>query len=109
MIDFKKIPDDIESMKESTILLKKLKIKFSIFFIIIFLLISFFWYFISAFCAVYKNTQIILIENTLSSFGLSLLYPFGINLIPGVIRIPALKNYSGCSKCSYFCYSSNSL
>ena len=43
-----------------------------------------------------------LIENTLSSFALSLLYPFGINLIPGIFRIPSLKNYSGCSKCMYF-------
>ena len=99
----KKIPNENNSLKESTVLLKKLKIKFSIFFLIIFLLVSFFWYFISAFCAVYKNTQMILIENTLSSFGLSLLYPFGINLIPGILRIPSLKNYSGCSSYTYFC------
>ena len=103
MVKIKKIPNENNSLKESTVLLKKLKIKFSIFFLIIFLLVSFFWYFISAFCAVYKNTQMILIENTLSSFGLSLLYPFGINLIPGILRIPSLKNYSGCSSYTYFC------
>ena len=103
MVKIKKIPDEINSMKESMILLKKLKIKFIVFFLIIFLLVSFFWYFIAAFCAVYKNTQIILIENTLSSYGLSLLYPIGLNLIPGIFRIPSLKNYSGCSKCIYFC------
>ena len=103
MIKIKQIPDEINSMKESMILLKKLKIKFIIFFIIIFLLVSFFWYFIAAFCAVYKNTQIILIENTLSSYGLSLLYPIELNLIPGIFRIPSLKNYSRCSKCIYFC------
>ena len=102
MVKIKQIPDKNEELKQSIILRKKLKIKFSIFFIFIFILDSFFWYFISAFCAVYKNTQIILIENTLSSFALSLLYPFGINLIPGIFRIPSLKNYSGCSKCMYF-------
>ena len=102
MIKIKQIPNAIEELKQSTLLMKKLKIKFGIFFIIIFIFISFFWYFIAAFCAVYKNTQKILIENTLSSFALSLLYPFGINLIPGIFRIPSLINYSGCSKCCYF-------
>ena len=102
MVRIKQIPDEKKRLKQSIYLRKKLKIKFSIFFIFIFILVSFFWYFISAFCAVYKNTQKILIENTLSSFALSLLYPFGINLIPGIFRIPSLKNYSGCSKCMYF-------
>ena len=52
----------------------------------------FFWYFISCFCAVYTNTQIILIEDTLITFGLSMVYPFGLNLLPGIFRIPALKD-----------------
>ena len=51
----------------------------------------FFWYFISCFCAVYNNTQGILITDTLISFGLSMLYPFGLNLLPGLFRIPALR------------------
>ena len=66
-------------------------IKFIIFFILSNILLLFFWYFISCFCAVYTNTQIILIEDTLISFGLSMLYPFGLNLLPGMLRIPALK------------------
>jgi hypothetical protein len=103
MVRIKQIPDETECMKASTLLLKKLKIKFGIFFIIIFILDSFFWYFISAFCSVYKNTQIILIENTLSSYGLSLLYPLGLNLIPGLLRIPSLKKFSKSSKYMFFC------
>ncbi len=51
----------------------------------------FFWYFISCFCAVYKNTQIILIKDTIISFILSMIYPFVLNLLPGILRIPALK------------------
>ena len=51
----------------------------------------FFWYYISCFCSVYKNTQLILIKDTLISFGLSMLYPFGLNLLPGMFRIPALR------------------
>ena len=45
------------------------------------------------FCVIYRNTQLHLIKDTLISFGLSLLYPFGIYLIPGLFRIPALKNH----------------
>ncbi len=56
---------------------------------------AFFWYYISCFCAVYKNTQIILIDDTLLSFALSMLYPFGLNLIPGMFRIPALRSDKG--------------
>ena len=102
MVKIKQIPNEFETLRQSTLLIKKLKIKFAIFFCLNFILVSFFWYFISAFCAVYKNTQKILIENTLFSFFLSLLYPFGLNLIPGILRIPSLKNNSGCSRCIYF-------
>ena len=68
-----------------------LKIKFALFFIISFLLLLFFMYYIICFCGVYINTQIHLIKDTIISFGLSLIYPFGIYLIPGIFRIPALK------------------
>ena len=74
---------------------KKLKkcllIKFIIFFIFSFILLFFFWYFISCFCAVYTNTQMILIRDTLISFGISMLYPIGLNLLPGMLRIPSLR------------------
>ena len=78
-----------------------LTIKFSIFFILCYLFFLFFWYFISCFCGVYKNTQTILFIDTLISFGLSMLYPFGINLIPGFFRIPALRAKKKDKKCIY--------
>jgi hypothetical protein len=61
----------------------------------------FFWYFISCFCAVYKNTQLILIKDTLLSFALSMLYPFGLNLLPGIFRIPALRAERKDKNCLY--------
>ena len=61
----------------------------------------FFWYFISCFCAVYKNTQIILIKDTLVSFALSMVYPFGLNLLPGMFRLPALRSKNKNKKCLY--------
>ena len=67
-------------------------IKFIIFYIISDLLLLFFWYFIACFCGVYTNTQVILIKDTLISFSISMLYPFGLNLLPGLFRIPALRD-----------------
>ncbi len=76
-------------------------IKFTIYCILSFLLMIFFWYFISCFCAVYKNTQMILIKDTLLSFALSMVYPFGLNLLPGMFRIPALRAHKKDKKCLY--------
>ena len=50
-----------------------------------------FWYYISCFCVIYKNTQIYVIKDTSITFILSLLYPFGLCLIPGIFRIPSLR------------------
>ena len=80
---------------------KCLKIKFLIFFIFSFLLMVFFWYYISCFCAVYNNTQIILIKDTFISYGISMIYPFFINLIPGFFRIVSLKAKNKEKKCLY--------
>ena len=43
----------------------------------------------------------ILINDTLISFGLSMLYPFGLNLLPGFFRIPALRSKKKDKKCLY--------
>ena len=80
------------NVKKRTInMIKYLKIKLAFFFVFSFLFMLFFWYFISCFCTVYKNTQKILIIDTLISFTLSLIYPFVINLFPGFMRISALR------------------
>ena len=76
-----------------------IKIKFIIFFIISFLFLSFFWYYIGCFGAVYLNTQIYLIKDTLISFGFSLIYPLFLNALPGILRIPSLKNNN--KECMY--------
>ena len=90
-----------EYIKKSKEIGKCLKIKFILFFIFSFLFMAFFWFFISCFCAVYKNTQSILIKDTLLSFVLSMIYPFGINLIPGMFRIPALRSEKRNKNCIY--------
>ena len=76
--------------------LKCIAKKTIIFFSISFLLIIIFWYYLACFCAVYKNTQVYLIKDTLISFLTSLLYPFVINLFPGIFRIPAIQKKNKC-------------
>ena len=53
------------------------------------------------FGAIYRNTQLHLLKDTLISFGLSLFYPFFICLLPGLFRIPALSDKNKNSKCLY--------
>ena len=78
---------NIEAKKSITIL----KIKFFFFFFASFVFLVLFWIYLACFCAVYKNTQIYLIKNTLISFSTSMIYPFGLYIIPGIVRIYALK------------------
>ena len=69
-----------------------LKFKIIIFFIFAFNLFLFFWYLITTFCSVYENTQIIFIIDSISSFAIELIYPFGLYLIPVCLRIISLKS-----------------
>ena len=82
-------------------ILKCLVIKFLLFFILSFLFLLLFWYYLSCFCAVYNNTQKHLIEDTLISYILSLIYPFLLNLIPGIFRIPSLRCKNKDKLCLY--------
>jgi hypothetical protein len=91
LLEFKNDQETNDVMSKGKEIERKIKKRFVIFYIVIFLLMLFFWYYISCFCAVYKNTQIILIKDTLISFVLSNLYPFVINIFPGIFRIPSLK------------------
>ena len=91
ILDMKK-EKNIEALKRKARKIKGcLKIKLTIFLALSSALMLFFWYFISCFCAAYKNTQLILIEDTLISFFTSMLYPFGLKLLPGIFRIQALR------------------
>ena len=72
--------------------LKCMKIKFTIFFILNFILLTLFWYYLTSFNAIYENTQIYLLENTFISFGISLVYPFIINIFPMIIRMSSIHS-----------------
>jgi len=84
--DKKNLDERVEKLKN------KISIKFILYFFLSFIFLLFFWYYLSMFGAIYRNTQKHLIKDTLISFGLSLVYPFFIYLLPGFFRIHALSN-----------------
>ena len=71
------------------------------FFLISILFLNLFWYYLSCFGAIYKNTQLYVLKDTLISFSISMIYPFFIYLFAGCIRIPILKNPSIIYKLAY--------
>ena len=86
-----------EKLSKNTInkvkkLLIILQIKFLYFFILSLLFLIMFWYYMTCFCAVYKNTQYHLIKDTIIGLITSFLNPFLFNLIPGIFRIYGLKH-----------------
>ena len=101
ILKIKKIKNRKLALTSSVKLIKTLYIRFSIYYIISFIFLIFFWYFISAFCAVYKNTQILLLRTTLISYLVSLLYPLALNVLPALLRIISLKDKSHDKKCIY--------
>ena len=90
---------DIESEMKKIIVI--IKIKFSLFFTVTFCLLVLFWYYITCFCGIYINTQIHLIKDTVISFVINLVYPFGIYLIPGIFRLYALHAKEKNKNCLY--------
>ena len=101
LIKFKENKEKKDVNKRKKNLIKNLNIKFPVYFILSFLFLVAFWYYIAMFGTIYKNTQMHLLEDTLISFGLSLLYPFIIYLFPGIFRIPALSGKKKKRKCLY--------
>ena len=74
------------------IILSRLKF----FYIILYILMVIFWYYISAFCSIYQNSQIALFKSTLQSFFISMIYPFLFCLLTNVTRKIALKYKMKC-------------
>ena len=70
------------------------------FYIVTFILFLFNWYFISAFCAVYQNTQKIFLRDTAISFATSMIDPFiiygGTTLLRYISLIKCCKKKLGC-------------
>ena len=92
IINLKKNKNKENLDKRVTDLNQILNKKFIFYYIISTFFLLFSWYYLSMFCAIYRQTQYHLIKDTLISFGISLIYPFGLYLLPGMFRIPSLSN-----------------
>ena len=101
LLEFKQKKILKKAIEKSKSLHECLKKKIIIFYILGFLLMLFFWYFMTCFCAVYSNTQAILFKDTSLSFLFSLVYPFVLNLLPGIFRISALKSPKKDKECLF--------
>ena len=95
------IKNEKSTLERRKDVINRLIIKFTLFFVLIYILLVLFWYYVACFCAVYVNTQIHLIKDTLISYGLYLLYPFGLCLIPGIFRILSLSKKKPYKECLY--------
>ena len=96
IIDIKENCNLKEINKEIKKVIKYITIKCILFFIVSIILLFGFWYYLSAFCAVYYNTQIPLIKDNFISFLTSMIYPFLLDLIPVTFRIISLRNKMKC-------------
>ena len=90
---------EIKALEKVDKVKKKIIIKNICFFTIGSAFLLFLWYYLSSFGSVYQNTQYYLIKNALISFGVSVIYPFIINLFPALLRIYSLKKSN--RKCIY--------
>ena len=95
MKSFEKAKNQCESIKRCLIY------KFIGFIILSFIVMLFCWYYISSFCAVYINTQSTLFKDTIIGLFFSMIFPFGLCLLPGLCRIPALHAENKDRGCLY--------
>ena len=82
-------------------IIKSIKIKLIIYFIFVFIFFIVYWYIISVFCGVYRNTQIIFIKDSVYSFSIGLIYPLVLYFISAILRYCSLRNKKKRCKCIY--------
>ena len=74
----------------------KLRNKLIIYFIIVYILSLFFLYYVTAFCAVYRNSQKYLFFGCLESFGMDCLVAFVICIFLALFRLISIKKHIKC-------------
>ena len=89
-----KNPDQRKAIAEET--KKALKKKLIVLFVISGLLIVLCWYYVAAFCAVFRNSQIHYLLSVLGTFVICNLWPFVTSLIAPIFRITSLKKEKPC-------------
>ena len=88
-------------IKRNQEIIRCIRIKLNIFFLFTFLIFIIYWYIITVFCGVYRNTQITFIKDSLISFSISMIYPFVIYFFTSILRMCALRSSKKNMKCLY--------
>ena len=89
--EIKALPKTKESQEQILNIIDCVKKKLVSFYVFTFLLFLFYWYFISAFCAVYQNTQVIFLRDSGISFLISFIDPFVIYAFTCLLRAISLS------------------
>ena len=76
-------------------------IKLLFFYLFTFIMFGIYWYIISVFCGVYRNTQKTFIKDSIVSFSICLIYPLALYLLSASLRICALRDSKKRFKCIY--------
>ena len=87
----RKIADINSAEAKSECILKCIKIRIVLYYILSFIFLIVFGFYVLSFCAIFENTQVALIKSTFSSWIISLIYPFILCFITSIIRSAALK------------------
>ena len=77
-------------------IIRKFKIKITIFYIIEFILMIFFWYYVTVFCYVYNKTQISWLINSLITILIRIIFDFILNLLLSIVYKCSIKFNSAC-------------
>jgi hypothetical protein len=103
IIEFKQQKDKNKKYLEQSYkkLLLILKIKFILFFSLIFPILMLIWYYITCFCGIYINTQTHLFKDSFISTIASLFIPFVVYFITGIFRIISLNVRQPTLRCLY--------
>ena len=93
----------LQSDKKNEIsnIIKCIRVKLLIFFLFTFILLILYWYIITVFCGIYRNTQIAFIKDSIISFSISLIYPFILYIVSACLRICSLRDSKKRCKCVY--------
>ena len=94
----RKIKNVNEAREKSKCVIRCIKLRINLYYILSFIFVLAFGFYIACFCTIFENTQLNLIISMFSSWAMSLLYPFAICFVTTIFRKLAL----GCKcKCKF--------
>ena len=87
----KKIHSVDEAKKKEIWVMRCIKLRLNLYYILCYIFLIIFGYYIACFCAIFENTQYDLIKSMATSWALSLIYPFFIYLVTAIFRMIGVK------------------